>query len=102
MVDGKGMQNPYGSSESTNRIGSNISAFVSWDSKVTTVVALMGGVSDLVRPKMQKDGVLGTFEGVVKKEYEAVFGTLVGENVNLCLPNATVPDGGAVDLTSCS
>jgi len=51
---------------------------------------------------MQVDGVLGTFEGVVKKEYEMVFGELVGEDVELCLPNVTVPDGGAKDFSACS
>jgi len=49
MVDGKGMQNPFGSTESTARDGSAVGAFVSWESKVTTVVALLGGVGGIVR-----------------------------------------------------
>ena len=34
---------------------------MSWDSKITTVAALLGGVVNLVREKMQADGVYGEF-----------------------------------------
>lgn len=61
MILGKKMQNPYGSSESELIDGSAISSFVSWDSKVTTVNALLGGVVDFVRWKMQSDGIYSDF-----------------------------------------
>lgn len=66
MVMGKKMQNPYGSTESERVDGTAVSSFVSWDSKITTVAALLGGVQDLVRDKMKKDGVYGEFLRVTK------------------------------------
>lgn len=52
---------PYGSTESTRVDGKLISALVTWDSKVTTVVSLLGGVTDLTRQKMKNDGVYNDF-----------------------------------------
>lgn len=66
MVLGKKMQNPYGSTESERIDGTAVSSFVSWDSKITTVTALLGGVVDLVRDKMKADGVYGEFIRVTK------------------------------------
>lgn len=66
MVLGKKMQNPYGSTESERVDGTAVSSFVSWDSKVTTVAALLGGVSDLVKRKMMKDGIYREFIKVTK------------------------------------
>ncbi|KAF2473431.1 uncharacterized protein BDR25DRAFT_323966 [Lindgomyces ingoldianus] len=78
MVDGKGMQNPYGSTKSERVDGGDISSFVSWNSKITTVTAILGG-------------------------YENSFGQrLRGENVELCLPKAQVAITVAVrDYESC-
>ena len=61
MVLGKKMQNPYGSTESERVDGTAVSSFVSWDSKITTVVALLGGVGDLVREMMKKDDIYEEF-----------------------------------------
>ena len=52
---------PYGSTESTRIDGKGVSALVTWDSKVTTVVALSGGVVDLVRDRMKSDGIYDEF-----------------------------------------
>lgn len=103
MVDGKGMQNPYGSTESQRVDGTGISSFVSWDSKTTTVAALVGGVVDFVRAKMKKDGVYGNFIQVTRREHELNFGgSLKGEEVDLCLPAVGVSDTGKVeDYESC-
>ena len=65
MVLGKKMQNPYGSTESERIDGTAVSSFVSWDSKITTVSALLGGVVDLVREKMKADGIYGEFRRVL-------------------------------------
>ena len=61
MVLGKKMQNPHGSTESERIDGTAVSSFVSWDSKITTVVALLGGVGDFVRAKMMDDGIYQEF-----------------------------------------
>lgn len=102
MVVAKKMQNPFGSTESTRVDGKLVSALVTWDSKVLTVVSLLGGVGDLVRPKMKKDGIYDDFISVTQREYGRVFKTLKGENIPLCLPKAPVPDAGLKDFTKCS
>ena len=82
IVDGKRMQStftpillwvlltdkpdPYGSSESSRIDGTAMSSFVSWDSKITTVNAILGGVSDFVRQKMQNDGIYAEFIAVLQ------------------------------------
>ncbi|KPM42166.1 hypothetical protein AK830_g4372 [Neonectria ditissima] len=101
MIVGKKMQNPYGSTESTRVDGELVSALLTWDSKVTTVVALMGGVTDLVRKKMKTDGIYNEFVHIAKREYSLVFDELKGEDVELCLPKVGVPDVGLKDFTSC-
>ncbi|KHO01631.1 uncharacterized protein MAM_00632 [Metarhizium album ARSEF 1941] len=102
MVTAKKMQNPYGSTESSRVDGELVSALVTWDSKITTVVALLGGVGDLVRPKMKKDGIYDDFIFITKREYSRVFKDLKGEGIALCLPNEVVPDAGLKDFTLCS
>lgn len=94
----------YGSSESTRVDGTSTSAFVSWDSKVTTINGLLGGVTSLVRAKMQREGVYEEFIQVVQEEYEMVFGKepLHGSHVSYCLPADSVPDTGLEDFTTCS
>ncbi|KAK4561672.1 hypothetical protein LTR86_004351 [Recurvomyces mirabilis] len=102
MVRAKKMQNPYGSTESERLDGTAISSFLSWDSKVTTVVALLGGVSGFVKAKMMEEGIYNEFINVTNREYSRVFTDLKGEDVALCLPNTAVPDAGLVDYTDCS
>jgi hypothetical protein len=52
---------PYGSTESTRVDGEGVSALLTWDSKVLTVVSILGGVTDLVREKMKQDGIYDEF-----------------------------------------
>lgn len=61
MLQGKKMQNPYGTTESERIDGTGVSSFVSWDSKITTVVALLGGVGDLAREGLKNEGLYGEF-----------------------------------------
>lgn len=65
---------PYGSTESTRIDGEGVSALVTWDSKVTTAVALMGGVVDLVRDRMKSDGIYKEFLEIT--EVSAILETL--------------------------
>ncbi|KAJ3568519.1 hypothetical protein NP233_g5665 [Leucocoprinus birnbaumii] len=92
----------YGSSESTRIDGTATSAFVSWDSKVTTVNGLLGGVASLVRARMQRQGVYEEFIRVVTEEYGRVFSSpLKGTSQGFCLPDIEVEDVGLVDFTTC-
>ena len=98
----RAMQNPYGSTESTRRDGTGVSSFVSWDSKVTTVNALLGGVTSLVRAKMKRDGIYEEFKQITEREYTTVFGKdLQGEDVELCLPDFQTPVMNVTDFLSC-
>jgi hypothetical protein len=105
MLDGPKMQNPYGSTESVRRDGTAVSALVTWDSKITTLVAILGGVGDLVGAKMRRDGVYDSFMTVLQREYAMVFGEngekIKGEDVELCWPKAAVRLD-IPDFTSCS
>ncbi|KAM3448251.1 hypothetical protein MY3296_007934 [Beauveria thailandica] len=101
MLQGKKMQNPYGSTESTRVDGKLVSALVTWDSKITTVVSLLGGVGDLVRRKMKIDGIYHDFISIASREYSRVFQDLKGEDVELCLPIQRVPAAGLEDFSLC-
>lgn len=57
---------PYGSTEGSRIDGTLVSSFVSWDSKITTVVAMLGGVQDLVRDRMKSEGIYNEFKDVLK------------------------------------
>lgn len=65
MVMGKKMQNLYGSTESERVDSTDVSSFVSWDSKITTVAALLGGAGDFVRENLKKDGIYEEFLSVL-------------------------------------
>lgn len=56
----------YGSTESTRVDGTGVSALLTWDSKVTTVVAILGGVTDFVRQKMKADNVYDEFVDIIE------------------------------------
>ncbi|KAH7420027.1 putative GPI anchored protein [Cadophora sp. MPI-SDFR-AT-0126] len=101
MADGKKMQNPYGSSESARIDGTATSSFVSWDSKITTVIAVLDGVGNFVRDKMKRDGIYKEFISVTQREYSAIFRNLKGEQVKLCVPDRKIPDRGLQDYTNC-
>lgn len=67
----------YGSTESTRVDGTGVSALVTWDSKVTTVVAILGGVTDLVRQKMKADGVYAEFIEVIEVRVSLFVSTMI-------------------------
>jgi len=75
---------------------------VSWDSKITTVNALLGGVAEFVRDKMIREGLYEEFISIAQREYSMVFNNaLKGEDIPLCLPTVAVPRVGLIDYTSC-
>lgn len=61
-----GVADKFGSTEGARIDGTGVSALVTWDSKVLTVVSLLGGVTDLVREKMKAEGVYQDFIKVTK------------------------------------
>ncbi len=79
-----------------------MSALLTWDSKVTTVNALAGGVSDLVRQKLKQEGLYNKFICIASREYGMVFKHLNGENTDYCVPKTSMTIAGLEDFTTCS
>jgi hypothetical protein len=66
---------------------------LTWDSKITTVIGIMGGITDIIAAKMKKDLVYDKFVDIVNKEWAMVFTELSGESVAFALPNVQIPKG---------
>lgn len=94
MLMGTAMQGPLGSTESISTNGTMIAPVVTWDSKITSVVAMVGGVSDIVERGLKKDGTFDRFAYVIDREWSRVFPSLKGENIPFALPSSTIPVDG--------
>jgi len=93
MLQGPSMQGPLGSTESGNVTGTAISPVVTWDSKITTFAAMLGGVVDISRAAMKEDKTYDAFIGRIDHEWTLKFGgnVLKGEDLPFRLPTAQVP-----------
>jgi hypothetical protein len=100
MLQAPRMQSAFGSTEAVNRNGTEISPITTWDSKITTVLAMLGGVGDIVERGLRndKDSLHGTafnrFVYVTDREHTKVFGTvdkIKGDEFPFMTPNAKVP-----------
>jgi len=115
------MQGPYGSTEAAAINGTEISPLTTWDSKITTVLGMLGGVSDLVGQALAgMPGDVRAFAGrswrfhdaaamaaagpgrsaydrfmeVVAREHERVFGGpwgLAGVGTPFAVPTVDIP-----------
>lgn len=109
ILRGPRMQGPLGSTESCKIDGSDICPLVTWDSKITSVLAMLGGVGPLVGEAMKADltssGVAAhtAFVEVVLREHERVFGLdpLAGEDLNIRPPASSMPQGQEDWVLSC-
>jgi hypothetical protein len=103
MLLGTAMQGPLGSTESTNINGTELSPLVTWDSKVTNVVAFLGGVADMVGEFMQRDGILQEFIDVIDREWGKRFPTVhSGDLVSFSLPSSFIPESTTFsDFSTC-
>ena len=109
MLAAPRMQGAYGSTEAVNVNGTEISPLTTWDSKITTVLAMLGGIGPLVARGMQRDlspvysapNAYEEFLAIVGSEHARVFDAytsktdqgpvLQGNDVPYALPTATVP-----------
>lgn len=105
MLRGARMQGPLGSTEAIAVNGSLVSPVVTWDSKITTLLAAVGGVGDLVAAGLAArtdasdpgQSALDRFAAVVQREYATVFFPsgmavpLAGEGLPLATPQAELP-----------
>ncbi len=102
MLQGSRMQSFFGSTEAINVNGTEICPLTTWDSKITTVLAMLGGVGPIVAGGLKSEVVVGDefdtiydrFVAVVSREHQRVFGDgfLLGEDVPFMLPPSTIPD----------
>lgn len=101
MLQAPRMQNKYGSTEAINVNGTEISPLITWDSKITTVLAMLGGIGPLVEIglKAEFDELYGNkfhkFVYIVSTEYDAVFGELINKTVSdsmeYAIPSTSIP-----------
>jgi len=92
MLVGSRMQGPYGSTESIATSGTAIAPVLTWDSKITTLCAMVGGVSEIVRAGLVQEQKFYRFYDIVNREWGMVFPSLDGENLPFQLPVAYVPN----------
>lgn len=107
MLKGAAMQNLYGSTEAINVDGLTISPVITWDSKITTVVAMLSSnLVDVARQILQNDEKYDRFYDITETEWSRVFGSnqLLGEDLPWYLPSVSLPrtSDGLPDFTQCS
>lgn len=115
MLRGPRMQSKFGSTEAINVNGTEISPLTTWDSKITTVLGMLGGVGPIVEKALMRETDIASansftngnqdvqltfassherFVYIVKREHELLFGTdpLPGEDFPLMVPPIAVPN----------
>ncbi len=106
MLQGPAMQNLYGSTEAANIDGKSISPVITWDSKITTLVAMLSShLIDISRQILQRDQNYERFYNITEYEWSRVFGLkpLLGEDLPWSLPTVKIPrpPDGLPDFTQC-
>lgn len=101
MLRGSRMQSFYGSTEAINVNGTEISPLTTWDSKITTVLAMLGGIGPLVEQALKADKVTFNqqnayerFVDIINREYHRVFGNedqVLGDDVEFGMPHDVIP-----------
>uniref|UniRef100_A0A7E4W8T6 Ldi domain-containing protein n=1 Tax=Panagrellus redivivus TaxID=6233 RepID=A0A7E4W8T6_PANRE len=87
MLKGDRMQGPQGSTESIWIDGSMISPVQTWDSKITSVLAMNGGIIDLTRKYLNETDKYEQFKNRIDSEWKKVFGSTVPANGAYYLPS---------------
>ena len=106
MLQGPAMQNLYGSTEAANIQGTAISPVITWDSKITTVVAMLSlPLIHVTRDVLQRERLYERFYNITETEWSRVFGSkpLLGEDLPWSLPTVSIPrsSDGLPDFTQC-
>jgi len=97
------MQGPHGATESLSADGKYIAPVVTWDSKITALLAMAGGIGSLTGEVLKRDTTYARFFSVVQSRWEQVFPVLEGEHLPFAPPppfNGTAPPP-APDFTLC-
>lgn len=103
MMTYKKGQNCYGTTESINITGTSIAPLTTWDSKITTLAATVGGIADLNAIFLQERGLLKPLIEKIEFEWSRVFSLpLSGENLDFLRPGSAVVPDILPDFTTCS
>jgi hypothetical protein len=60
---------------------------LTWDSKITTVISMLGGFADAVSRGLDEEDLLFEFYDKINTEWSKKFPTLNGLDVDYALPN---------------
>lgn len=78
------LMSPYGTLESYE--GSAVGPLMTWDSKMTTLLAACGGLGEVNAQYLKKAGVYARFATITEREYSLVFSSIVGSHIAMSLP----------------
>jgi len=108
MLSAPRMQSEYGSVESTTTDGHHIAPLLTWDAKVTNVLAMLGGMANIAEEFMKAEGVYDDFMSLIEGAYRIEFpeadakaGGLKGSTMPFARPSAEVPNAHP-DFPSCT
>jgi len=104
MISRPKMQNKYGSTEASRQTNDNpdVAYKCTWDTKVTTDVALVGGTHALLKRYLQANGdKWDRFTERVALNHEK-FGTLDGERADFAPPPSPEITNAAPDFSTCA
>lgn len=92
MIQGPKGQSVLGTIEALNITGSAVTPLGTWDTKITNVVALLGGTCETNAKALASIGVLDKFLGIITSEWERVFpAPWNGEDLEFKLPRNQIP-----------
>lgn len=79
-------QTKYGALEGTGLNGSLISPTLTWDTKITTVLAMLNGTRSITKRYLQKNNLLTDFVSILEREYNLAFPNIDGTWMEMILP----------------
>eukprot|EP00347_Sterkiella_histriomuscorum_P017499 403349118 len=91
MISGPAGQTKYGSTEGLLVDGTQVSPMLTWDSKITTVLGMMGGFADAVKLGLDKVDLFPDFMDNLEAQYKPVFTNIQGADLGYALPSAQIP-----------
>jgi hypothetical protein len=120
-------QTCFGSIEALNRTGTDYAPLGTWDTKITSLVALAGGIGNIIQPYLeatpisqeraqacgagmggdatklaQVQNALQMFTWAVDTEWSRVFANMTGEDLDFYLPTVQMPQKGLGPFPSCN
>ncbi len=84
------MQSPFGTMESVLTDGSLYCPLVTWDAKVTSVLAAFGGAVDLCRAYLQRRNVYDVFASRVQHEWGLAFRSVSTGSLSFAMPSTLI------------